>query len=375
MSQAPPDDPDLLDAVRLNLVPGIGPRLQQSLLDAFGSPAAILQASVPELQQVDGIGPKLAASIVAHRDAAAARHECERCRKIGVRLLRKGTADYPRMLGEICDAPPVLYCRGGLETRDELAVAIVGSRRCSVYGRQQAERFAAALCRAGMTVISGLARGIDAAAHRGALEAGGRTIAVAATGLARIYPPEHKELANQIAEQGAIVCESPLDQEPVPGLFPQRNRIISGLSLGVILIEATRTSGSLHTARHAMEQGREVFALPGRISDLTSEGCHDLIRDGVPLVRGVDDVLQTLGPLLTPVQRTPTETVHSPRELSLSEQERTILNLVLTDPRQIDEIVRDAAIESSRVLATLTILEMKRLLRRLPGGFVVRTPY
>jgi DNA processing protein len=374
-ADAQPADAELIDALRLNLVPGIGPRLHQALESAFGSPSAVLKASLAELQQVDGIGTKLAAAIVEHRSAEAAIREIERCRKAGIRLVRRGASEYPRMLAEICDPPSVLYCRGTLEPRDEVAVAIVGSRRCSVYGRQQAERFAGALARAGATVISGLARGIDAAAHRGALDAGGRTIAVSATGLAKVYPPEHKELASEIAGQGAVVCESRLDQEPIAGLFPQRNRIISGLSLGVIIIEATRTSGALHTARHALEQGREVFALPGRIDSLTSEGCHDLIRDGVPLVRGVDDVLEALGPLLSPVARSATETVHTPRELTLSEQERAILNLVTLDPRQIDEVVRDAALESSRVLATLTVLEMKRLLRRLPGGYVVRAAY
>jgi len=368
-------DTELVDALRLNLVPGIGPRLQQSLEAAFGSPSAILQASLIELQQVDGIGPKLAAAIVEHRSAEAALREIERCRQANTLLLRKGTPEYPRMLAEICDPPSVLYCRGRIEPRDEVAVAIVGSRRCSVYGRQQAERFASALARAGATVISGLARGIDAAAHRGALEAGGRTIAVAATGLSKVYPPEHKELAAQIAEQGGVVSESCLDQEPIAGLFPQRNRIISGMSLGVIIIEATRTSGALHTARHALEQGREVFAVPGRIDSLMSEGCHDLIRDGVPLVRGVDDVLEALGPLMSPVERSPSETVHTPRELNLSDQERAILNLVTVDPKLIDEVVREAALEPSRVLATLTVLEMKRLLKRLPGGHVIRTGY
>jgi DNA processing protein len=273
-----PPDAELVDALRLNLVPGIGPRLQQALVGAFGSPSAVLKASLAELQQVDGIGTKLAAAIVEHRGAEAAVREVERCRKAGIRLLRKASPEYPRMLVEICDPPSVLYCRGALEPRDEVAIAIVGSRRCSVYGRQQAERFAAALARAGATVISGLARGIDAAAHRGALEAGGRTIAVSATGLAKVYPPEHKELAAEVAGQGAVVCESRLDQEPIAGLFPQRNRIISGMSLGVIIIEATRTSGALHTARHALEQGREVFALPGRIDSLTSQTVKVLTR-------------------------------------------------------------------------------------------------
>jgi DNA processing protein len=365
----------LIDALRLNLIPGIGPRLQQALVEAFGSPSGVFAASVAQLQQVDGIGPKLTTAILAHRDPAAAVRERDRCREAGVRLLRKGLGDYPRMLAQICDAPHVLYCQGKLEARDELAVAIVGSRRCSVYGRQQAERFSAALARAGITVISGLARGIDAAAHRGALDAGGRTIAVAATGLATVYPPEHKDLAAEIAKQGALVTESPLDQVPVAGLFPQRNRIISGMSLGVLIVEANRNSGALYTARHAMEQGREVFAVPGRIDSLTSEGCHDLIRDGVQLVRGVDDILETLGTLISPVERSVGETVHAPRELALGDQERTILNLVTVEPRLIDDIVRESKIDSSRVLATLTVLEMKRALRRLPGGYVMRTGY
>ena len=374
MSNASCENLDL-DALRLSLVPGIGPRLQQTLLEAFGSPSAVFKASLQELTQIEGIGPKLSAAIIESRDPAAAQRELNRCDELSVRLIRRGSAGYPHMLGEICDPPSILYCRGSLEPRDELAVAIVGSRRCSVYGRQQAERFASALARAGITVVSGLARGIDAAAHCAALEAGGRTIAVSATGLAQVYPPEHKELSAQIAERGAVVSESSLDQPPVAGLFPQRNRIISGMSLGIIIVEATRTSGALHTARHAMEQGREVFAVPGRVDSLSSEGCHALIRDGVMLIRGVEDVLEALGPLISPLDCGNGEKIHSPRELSLSEQERTILNLVTSDPRLIDEVVRDSAIESSRVLATLTVLEMKRMLRRLPGGFVMRTPH
>ena len=204
------------------------------------------------------------------------------------------------------------------------------------------------------------------------MEAGGRTIAVLATGLANIYPPEHAELADEVAQQGALVSESPLDQEGLPELFPQRNRIISGLSLGVLIVEASRTSGALHTARHAMEQGRDVFAVPGRIDSLASEGCHNLIRDGVPLVRNADDILEALGPLVRPVAHSTTEQILSPRELTLSDQEREILNHLSTEPSHVDELLRGAQIESSRVLATLTVLEMKRMIRRLPGGQLVR---
>jgi DNA processing protein len=235
-----------------------------------------------------------------------------------------------------------------------------------------AEKLAGALARAGLTIVSGLARGVDAAAHRGALDAGGRTIAVQATGLTHVYPPEHAELATEIARQGAVVSEYPLDQAPLAGLFPQRNRIISGLSLGVIVIEATRNSGALHTVRHATEQGREVFAVPGRIDSLASEGCHDILRDGAILVRSATDVLQALGPLMGPVATATDQTVMTPRELVLDEQERRVLNLVTIDPLPVDQVLRSAGLEPSRVLATLTVLEMRRLVQRVPGGQICR---
>ena len=365
-------DSALIDSLRLGLVPGIGPRMHAQLLETFGSAADVLAASGEQLLQVDGIGAKLSAAISAAQTSTAAEREWQRCQEANVTLLRPGDDDYPSLLAETCDSPAVLYCRGSFEPMDRIAVGIVGSRKCTIYGRQQAERLAGALARAGVTIVSGLARGIDAAAHRGALAAGGRTIAVMATGLANVYPPEHTDLAREIVASGAVISESPLDRGPTPGLFPQRNRIISGLSLGVILVEATQKSGALHTARHAYEQGREVFAVPGRIDSLASEGCHDLLRDGATLVRHPDDVLEELGPLMQPVSVSENETVHSPRELSLSEQERAVLNLVTADAQHIDQILSASEIESSRVLATLTILEMKRHIRRLPGGQVVR---
>lgn len=362
------DDPELLAALRLALVEGVGPRIRQSLLARFGGAESVFGAPQTELLDVDGVGPKIAASILAARHSGQAEQELDRCRQLGVKLILRDDPDYPQSLGRICDPPGVLFCRGTLETRDELAVAIVGSRRCTVYGRQQAEKLAGALARAGITIVSGLARGIDAAAHRGALEAGGRTLAVMGTGLSKIYPPEHVELAAGVERQGAVLAEVPLDTAPLPGLFPQRNRIIAGLSLGVVVVEASRNSGAMHTVRHALEQGREVFAVPGRIDSLASEGCHDMIRDGATLVRHVDDILHGLGPLAAPVQSTGDQSVHSARELMLDDQERRILNLVTLDPIHVDEILRDSGIEASRALATLTVLEMRRLVRRLPGS-------
>lgn len=345
------------------------------LLERFGSPREVLAASGSALLDVKEVGPKLSAAITRSRSSPDAQEEIDLATQLGVKLHVRDTASYPTGLREIADPPAILYAKGTYEPRDELAIAIVGSRQCSIYGKQQAEKLAASLARAGITIISGLARGIDACAHRGALKAGGRTIAVCATGLSEVYPPEHAELAQEITEAGCLISESPLRRSTMKGIFPQRNRLISGLSLGVIVVEANRGSGSLHTARHAMEQGREVFAVPGRIDSLASQGCHDLIRDGATLVRGPEDILESLGPLIQPVQTKGDESVHAPRELLLNDQEREVLNLVRTDPQHIDEIVRASQLEPARVIATLTVLEMKRMVRRLPGSLLIRAPW
>ncbi|QDT94336.1 DNA-processing protein DprA [Gimesia algae] len=365
-------DQPLLELIQLNLIRGVGPRIRRTLLDQFGSPAEILNAPRQELLNVPGIGTKLADAIIYREAKSTAADELRRCRESGYQILFEDSAEYPSLLREMPDPPSLLYCKGSLLPEDELAVAIVGSRKCTHYGLQQAEKIAAALARAGITIVSGLARGIDQAAHTGALKAGGRTIAVMATGLAHIYPPEHRDLADSVARQGAIVTEFCLDQAPVAGLFPQRNRIISGFSMGVVLIEAGRKSGALHTARHAYEQGREVFAVPGRIDHPASAGCHDLIRDGAMLVRDVEDILEGLGPAKTPVMTAQNREVHTPRELSLSEFERDILNLVTLEPQHLNEIVQSSHLDSSRILSTLTILEMRKVVKRLPGGYLVR---
>lgn len=367
------DHHHLLDALGLTLVAGVGPRLQANLLDCFQTPTQVLDASLQQLQQVDGIGFKVAERIASPINRPAANEMLKRCRDAAVRLLLKNTDSYPSMLNEVDDSPSILFCKGNITEADRLAIAIVGSRRCTAYGRRQAERLGSALARAGFTIISGLARGIDAAAHRGALNAGGRTIAVMATGVTDIYPPEHADLAVEIANQGAVVSEFPLDQKPRPGMFPQRNRIISGMSLGSIIIEATEKSGSLHTARHAMEQGREVFAVPGPIDSLASEGCHRLIRDGVTLIRNADDVISGLGPLIKPTTTASSQVVHDPRELTLNDQERLILATIGSTAIHLDEVIGSVEIEMSCALSTVTVLEMKRFIRRLPGNFVVRS--
>ena len=363
---------ELIALVALSLASGVGPKLQSALLEHFGSASSVLSQSPETLLTVNGIGPKTAMSIVQLDLLDEARRLLQECRDLNVDVLDQLHPEYPQRLREICDSPTVMYRRGVLLPQDELAIAIVGSRRCTAYGRRQAERLSAALSRAGFTIVSGLARGIDVAAHRGAMHAGGRTLAILASGVRDIYPPEHKDLAEEISQQGALLSEMPLDQRPLPGLFPQRNRIISGICLGVIVVEATRNSGALYTARHALEQGREVFAMPGPVDSLASEGCHDLIRDGVTLVRHVDDVLSELGPLPMPSVQSRDVTIHSPRELVLNPQESEVLNQISSQPITIDAVLRACSMESSRVLATLTVLEMRRLVRRLPGNSFVR---
>ena len=287
--------------------------------------------------------------------------------------IARGDPRYPPPLLETPDPPALLYARGTFEPRDQLAIALVGSRRCTSYGMRIAERLASSLARTGFTIVSGLARGIDAAAHRGALKAGGRTIAVLANGLEQVYPPEHAELAGEIARRGVVLSELPMRQGPLAGLFPQRNRIISGLCLGVVVVEAAPRSGSLSTAHHAMEQNREVFAVPGPVDSLASRGCHRLIRDGARLVETVDDILEELGPLVREVHTAPDETpVRHPAELCLSDQERSLLGQLDNHPVGVDELITRTSLTASQVLATLSVLELKRLVRRLPGHQFVR---
>ncbi len=371
---AEPDaDERLLDLIQLTSVPGVGPQTWRMLMERFGSAGRALSATGAQLSSVSGVGPKLAKKISQARDEIDAGEVLALCRKLGVSIVARGDPEYPAALENIPDPPGLLYVRGTIEPRDELAIAVVGSRRCTPYGARMAERLAGALARTGFTVVSGMARGIDAAAHRGALATGGRTIAVLANGLASIYPPEHEDLARAIAESGAVVSEMPMQQAPLPGLFTQRNRIISGIALGVLVVEATPRSGSLSTARHAMEQNREVFAVPGPADSLSSRGCHRLIRDGARLVETVDDIIEQLGPLSHEIRTDPGEpSVRDPRELALSDLERSLLGQLDDAPAGVDELIVRSGMTPSQVLATLSVLEVKRLAKRLPGHRFVR---
>ncbi|MEX2175956.1 MAG: DNA-processing protein DprA, partial [Pirellulaceae bacterium] len=325
MSTADPAADDVAAEVLLSLVPGVGPRTRKTLLAHFGSAQGVLAAASSQLREVAGIGPKISRAILAARREIDVAAELEVCRAHQVAVLIESHPDYPTRLTEIPDPPGVLFVRGAFSPSDGLAVAIVGTRHASHYGLAQAERLAGGLARAGYTIVSGLARGIDAAAHRGALKAGGRTLAVLGSGVLNVYPPEHAELAHEICSRGAVLGENPPRSPPLSGAFPQRNRIITGLSLGVIVVEASERSGALISARHAMEQGREVFAVPGRVDSRTSRGCHRLIRDGAKLVETVDDVLEELGPLATPTPSSDGREVRHPAELQLNEPERAVV--------------------------------------------------
>jgi len=383
------DSSDLIARVRLACVPGMGPRLARRLVAAFGSLEGLFAAPVAAVARVEKVGPRLAEAVVSGDSLRQAEAVLESCRRSGVAILLEGRDPYPPLLSRIDDPPTVLFCRGSLEPRDSLSVAIVGSRHATPYGMRAAERLAGGLARAGLTIISGLARGIDSAAHRGALAAGGRTLAVLGNGVLAVYPPEHEDLAAEVAAQGAVLSETPPQAEPVPGCFPRRNRIVSGMALGTVVVQAAERSGALITARLAGEQGREVFAVPGPIDCRASKGCHRLIQDGAKLVGDVDDILEELGPLfetaLTPGSEETSGPSAGPRASSapdgplpperladLADTERTVLLSVGHEATAIDTIVETTGLAASEVLSAIAMLELRRFLRRVPGSAVER---
>jgi DNA processing protein len=373
----PPEPPsaqnqELIDAMRLSMTVGVGPLTRRRLLERFGSARAVLEAAPSDLRNVEGVGPKLTDRIARAAQEIDVAAEIAVCQKHNVDILVETDPRYPRTLLEIPDPPGLLFVRGTLDKRDALSIGIVGTRHGTAYGLRQANRLAASLARAGLTIVSGLARGIDAAAHRGALEAGGRTLGVLGSGVLNIYPPEHVQLADEVIAHGALISEQPVRSSPLSGTFPQRNRIISGLSLGIIVVEAAERSGALITSRHAMEQGRDVFAVPGNVDSRASRGCHRLLRDGAILVESADDVLEHLGPLVEAMPRDDGTTVHHPAELLLNDIEDKVLQAVRGEATQIDEIVVQSGLPVPQVLATISVLEMRRLIRRLSGTTVIR---
>lgn len=390
----------LLDRLGLMMLPGVGPIHAQRLLETFGSAEKVFRAKPAALSRVKGIGEKTATAIVRARAEVRtlAEEELARAEAAGVAILPHGEPGYPPLLAQIPAAPGLLYVRGALDAAeaDRYAVAIVGSRRCSAYGVEQAERFGGLLARSGVTVVSGGARGIDTAAHRGALRAGGRTIVVQGCGLGGCYPPENAKIYDQIVAEGrgAVVSELPMNAAPIPENFPARNRIISGLSLGVIVIEANARSGALITARLAAEdQGREVMALPGRVDSRTSEGTHELIKKGgALLVTSPADVLELLesparhhhggthearyAPGLFESAGAGEDRDGAPERASdegggvgLTEVQRAIL-AALESPLTPDQLAAAAALAPERLRVELTLLELRGQVMR--SGTVVR---
>ena len=344
---------DLESLVALNLTGLVGAALHRRLCERFGSARAALRAPRSELRRIPGIGEITSAAILEQGASRAAAEEIARAASEGVTILAHGGPGYPAALAGLHDPPLVLYARGSLEERDLLGVGIVGSRQATPYGIRQAGRFGGELAEVGVTVVSGLARGIDTEAHQGALRAkGGRTLAVLGSGLAAIYPPENRGLSRRIAERGALLSEFPLRSAPAPENFPRRNRIISGLSLGLLVIEAGEKSGALITADWAMEQGREVFALPGSVESPMSRGTHLLIRQGAKLAETAADVLEELPPL-APLLRGPGSAA------GVSPLERAVLRELGTRARTAESLAAATRLPEVAVSASLDRLQAR----------------
>ena len=345
----------------LKSVPQVGNVTFLRLLSHFGSPERALAASMEELSRVKGVSASAAAAIKSHDCRDAARAECEKLAASGAEVVDILSGRYPRLLMEIPDPPPYFYLKGKLEG-SEIAVAIVGSRRASQYGLTTATRLARDLALQGVTVVSGMARGIDTAAHWGALKNGGRSVAILGCGIDLVYPPENAALYQSLAEGGALVSEFPLGTPPLSENFPRRNRIISALSRGVLVVEAGEASGSLITAQYALEQGREVFAVPGNVSVSGSRGVNGLIKDGAKLVERVEDILEELQ-----LQPHATGPHPQPSSFPLSPQEAEIYALLCQGALQIDDIIVQSALTAGEVSATLLRLELKGAIVQLPG--------
>ncbi|MGO9244488.1 MAG: DNA-processing protein DprA, partial [Verrucomicrobiia bacterium] len=337
----------------------------------------ILSATKADLMQVEGVGDEVARSIISWREKVDLDGELTRIEKAAVQIVTRDDPEYPKNLREVYDPPIILYVRGTLSERDALAIAVVGSRRTTLYGQDMARKLAYQLGRVGVTVVSGLARGIDTAAHTGALQAKGRTVAVIGCGIDIVYPAENEKLANEIIEKGgAVVTEFPFGVKPDKQNFPMRNRIISGWSLGTVVVEANLKSGALITANQAAEQGRQVFAVPGRADSILSRGTNKLIKDGAKLTEDAEDILGEFEYLLP---KRATEQAEAASEgggtkpaLVLSEMEEKVMAQVGQEETAIDEIIRASGLTTACVSATLLSLEMKRLVRQLPGKLYVR---
>lgn len=379
----PDNSPRIELWLRLIRAEGVGPTLFKRLLAYFGDIERILAASVAELMKVEGIGARTAERIARTRGDFDTAKELDMAARKGVWLIHLQDERYPAALRAIYDPPPVLYVKGTLTRADNLAMAIVGCRRCSCYGTEQANRFSHLLASAGFTIASGLARGIDSAAHRGALAAQGRTIAVQGCGLSNIFPPENETLFTQIAENGAVVSELPLTYEPLSENFPARNRIIAGLSMGVLVVEATYRSGALISAQAALENDREVLAIPGRVDSPTSAGCHKLLKQGARLVENIEDIMDALGHVGDGLKEYAEDaagraiqdaqgSLFDLSRLNLTDEEEAVLAILDGEPIHLEELIAGTRLPAGKVNATVIGLQLKGLIKQLPGNMFVK---
>ena len=359
--------------VALNMVAHVGPVRARQLLEHFGDAAKILSASKQQLLHVRGIGEETADSIAGWEKSVDLAAEMKRVADSGCEIVVQSDAHYPELLREIYDPPMVLYVKGKLLPKDKNGVAMVGSRMTTHYGIEVARKLAYQLAYTGVTVVSGGARGIDTAAHQGALSGKGRTICVLGTGISIVFPPENAELFERIAANGAVVSQFPYNRKADKQSFAIRNRIVAGMTLGTLVVEANLTSGALITANFATEYGRQVFAVPGRIDSPRSKGCHELIKKGAKLCEGVEDILSEFEYLFPASNRPPTanETGVLPA-LDLSENEQKVIGTLDGEEVTIDDVIRKSGLPSSAVSVALFSLEMKRLVKQLPGKLFVK---
>src|SRR5213595_3064043 len=357
--------------IALNMLPTVGPVRLRKLLEVFEKPERVLAARRDELRKVEGIGREVADQISSWESTVDLAAELRRVGEFGATVITQASPSYPKPLREIHAPPIVLYIWGELEERDHHAIGIIGARRTTHYGTESAKKLAYQLAYAGLTVVSGLARGIDTAAHQGALAAKGRTIAVIGSGLSKLYPPENAVLAEKIRNgNGAVVSEFSMEIEPDRQTFPMRNRIISGWSQGILVVEAGLNSGALITASQAIEQGRSVYAVPGHINAPSAMGSNRLIQQGAKLVMDASDILDDLQ-ILLPEAKPSAEAAVRPLP-SLSEEERRVFGAIDATETSIDDIATRSELPSAAVSSTLLQLELKRLVKQLPGKYFVK---
>ncbi|MDP3285240.1 MAG: DNA-processing protein DprA [Desulfobacterales bacterium] len=359
---------NILPWFALKSVPGVGNLLFKRMINRFKSPEAVFGASCDELTQIEGVSDRLATAIIKHRAPEHVKKEVDLIAEKGFRIVTMSDPDYPPLLLEIPDPPPFLYVSGILD-RSSNNIAVVGSRNATDYGISMTKRLCADLASYNITVVSGMARGIDTAAHEGALIGKGKTIAVLGSGLERIYPAQNRKLFRMISENGAVISEFSLMAEPDAFNFPARNRIISGVSLGTVVVEATKQSGSLITARLAADQNREVFAVPGSIQSFKSTGTHTLIKQGAKLVENAKDIIDELSHILISRDNTeePGKDKTAYQNIRLSPDESQVLNALEPYPVHIDELARKVKIDSGKLLGILLKLELKDIVKQSPG--------